>query len=117
LNELKGNPFILSPKGYVLRDLVMKACKLHGFEPEVAFEGKDTDAIKGLVGAGLGITLIPEISLIDSLPRFTVKLPLEEPSVNRTVGVIVPTDRELMPTEKLFYQFLRGTFATLEGFQ
>jgi LysR family transcriptional regulator, transcription activator of glutamate synthase operon len=31
LNELQGNPFILSPKGYVLRDLVMKACKLHGF--------------------------------------------------------------------------------------
>ncbi|MFJ7930382.1 LysR family transcriptional regulator [Peribacillus sp. NPDC096448] len=117
LNELQGNPFILSPKGYVLRDLVMKACKLHGFEPEVAFEGKDTDAIKGLVAAGLGITLIPEISLIDSLPRFTVKLPLEEPAVTRAVGVIVPADRELMPTEKLFYQYLKDTFAKLEGFQ
>lgn len=117
LNELQGNPFILSPKGYVLRDLVMKACKLHGFEPEVAFEGKDTDAIKGLVAAGLGITLIPEICLIDSLPRFTVKLPLEEPSVTRTVGVIVPTDRELMPTEKLFYQYLKNIFVKLEGFQ
>jgi len=83
----------------------------------VAFEGKDTDAIKGLVAAGLGITLIPEISLIDSLPRFTVKLPLENPSVTRAVGVIVPTDRELMPTEKLFYQYLKDTFAKLEGFQ
>ncbi|WP_370694038.1 MULTISPECIES: hypothetical protein [Peribacillus] len=40
---------------------------MHGFEQEVAFEGKDTDAIKGLVAAGLGINLIPEISLIDSL--------------------------------------------------
>ncbi|MFD6443248.1 LysR family transcriptional regulator [Peribacillus sp. NPDC060186] len=117
LNELQGNPFIVYPKGYVLRDIVMKACKLHGFEPEVAFEGKDTDAIKGLVAAGLGVTLIPEISLIDSLPRFTVRLPLDEPSVTRAVGVIIPTERELMPTEKLFYRFLRDTFATLEGFQ
>lgn len=117
LHNLQGDPFILYPKGYVLREIVMKACKAHGFDPEVAFEGKDTDAIKGLVAAGLGVTLIPEISLIDSLPRFTVKLPLEDPSVTRAVGVIIPAERELMPTEKLFYEFLKETFAKLEGFQ
>ena len=39
-----------------------------GFEPQVSFEGIDIDAIKGLVSAGLSVTLLPEITLIDNRP-------------------------------------------------
>lgn len=117
LDDLRGDPFVLSPPGYILRDIVMHACKQHGFEPEVPFEGKDIDAIKGLVSAGLGVTLLPEITLVDSLPRSTVKLRIYEPRVTRTVGVIIPRDRELMPTEVIFYNFLRDFFNTLNEYQ
>ena len=108
---------MLSPQGYILRDVVINACKQHGFEPEVSFEGKDIDAIKGLVSAGLGITLLPEITLVDSLPRATAKLRINEPRVTRTVGVIIPRDRELMPTEIVFYDFLKQFFGTLSEYQ
>ena len=110
LSELQNDPFILYPEGFVLRDFVIKACQQHGFEPNVAFEGEDSDAIKGLVAAGLGVTLIPEITLVDSLPRSTVKLRIEEPQVTRSVGVIIPTERSLMPTEQLFYNFMKDFF-------
>ncbi|MBS4177923.1 LysR family transcriptional regulator [Lederbergia citrea] len=117
LDALRGDSFILSPKGYILRDVVINACKQYGFEPAVSFEGKDIDAIKGLVSAGLGVTLLPEITLVDSLPRATAKVRIAEPRVTRTVGVIIPKDRELMPTELLFYQFLRNFFNTLNEYQ
>ncbi|HEY4552949.1 MAG TPA: LysR family transcriptional regulator [Bacillaceae bacterium] len=117
LSELRKDSFVLSPRGYILRDIVVQACRQFGYEPAIMFEGQDIDAIKGLVSAGLGVTLLPEITLVDSLPRATVKIPIKEPVVTRNVGVIIPKDRELLPTEQLFYEFLKNFFNTLSGYQ
>ncbi|EKN63639.1 LysR family transcriptional regulator [Neobacillus bataviensis LMG 21833] len=117
LNELRDDSFVLFPNGYILREIIVTACSQLGFEPQVSFEGEDIDAIKGLVSAGLGVTLIPEITLIDSLPRSTVKIPITEPNVSRTVGVIIPSERELLPTEKLFCEFLGEFFSILDRYQ
>ena len=117
LNQLKDDSFILFPEGYILRDLIDKGCRQFGFKPKVSFEGEDIDAIKGLVSAGLGISLIPEITLVDNLPRATVTIPIIEPNITRTVGMIIPTDRHLLPTEKLFYEFIIEFFNRLEKFK
>ncbi|MGE5702955.1 MAG: LysR family transcriptional regulator [Clostridia bacterium] len=116
LSELRDDSFILFPSGFILREIVVNACRESSFEPRVDFEGEDIDAIKGLVAAGLGVTLIPEITLIDSLPRSTVKLPISEPSITRTVGVITPTNRQLPPTAQLFYRFLKEFYSVLNRF-
>ena len=117
LRELQEESFVLFPNGFVLRDIIVNACKQIGFQPKVAFDGEDMEAIKGLVSAGLGVTLIPEITLIDSIPRATVKIPIIEPKVTRTVGVIIPSERQLLPTEKLFYEFLGEFFGKIDQFQ
>ncbi|SES21756.1 LysR substrate-binding domain-containing protein [Salipaludibacillus aurantiacus] len=117
LRDLKDDPFVLLPEGFVFRDIVMNACKELGFTPHVAFEGDDIDALKGLVAAGLGVTLMPEVTLVDSLSRSTVKIPLIEPNVTRTVGVITPNERVLLPTEELFYNFLQKFFSRLTEFK
>ena len=116
LNQLRNDPFVLFPEGFGLHDLVVNACRQNGFEPDVAFEGKDIDAIKGLVSAGLGVTLIPEISLIDSKPRAAKKVFIVDPEVTRNVGIITPSDRDLLPTEKVFYDFLKDFFKVLDGY-
>lgn len=117
LNELRNDAFVLFAKGFVLRDLVENACHQLGFQPNVSFEGEDIDAIKGLVSAGLGVSLVPEITLIENLPRSTVRVPIIEPQVKRSVGMLIPKERELLPTEKLFCQFLHDFFSRLEEFQ
>lgn len=117
LDQLREESFILFPTGFILRDLIVKACQQFGFQPHVSFEGKDIDGIKGLVSAGLGISLVPEITLVDNLPRATVMVPITEPSITRTVGMIRAIDRELLPTEQLFYEFLQEFFIRLEKFQ
>ncbi|AIF44790.1 MULTISPECIES: LysR family transcriptional regulator [Virgibacillus] len=117
LNQLRDDSFVLFPEGFVLHDIIIKACRQLGFSPKVSFEGKDIDAIKGLVSAGLGVSLVPEITLVDHLPRSTVKIPIKEPDVTRTVGVVIPAERQLLPTEKLFYEFIKQFFSRLESFQ
>lgn len=117
ISDLKGDAFVMFPEGFILRDIIFEACLKIGFKPDVTFEGEDIDAIKGLVSAGLGIALIPEITLVDSLPRNTVKAELCEQQMTRTVGVISSSERQLLPTEQRFYQFLKGFFTRLEGFR
>jgi LysR family transcriptional regulator, transcription activator of glutamate synthase operon len=97
--------------------MIVDACEQQGFQPTVSFEGKDIDAIKGLVSAGLGIALIPEITLVDSLPRLTVKKKLGKPTISRTVGIIIPSERKLLPTEVIFYEFIQELFSKINQFQ
>lgn len=117
LSQLRNDSFVLFPRGYILRDITMNACQQQGFSPIVSFEGEDIDGIKGLVSAGLGVSIIPEITLVDNVPRATVKVPIVEPTVTRTVGVIIPKERQLLPTEKLFYDFVKEFFRRLERYQ
>lgn len=93
---------------------MLQACSEIGFTPHIAFEEDDIDALKGLVSAGLGVALMPEVTLVDNIPHSTVKIPLVDPEVTRTVGVIIPTQRKLLPTEQLFYRFLSKFFASAD---
>lgn len=117
LTELCDESFVLFPEGYVLRDVIIEGCIRGGFEPEVNFVGEDMDSIKGLVSAGLGITLVPEVTLIDCLPRETVSVRIKNPQIRRSVGAIIPADRQLLPTERLFYNFIKDFFDRLQGFK
>lgn len=117
LNELRNDEFVLFPKGYVLQEIAVDACKQAGFVPNISSEGEDLDAIKGLVSAGIGVTLLPDSTFHEAIPRFTVKIPIELPLVRRTVGIIVSKKRELAPSEKVFYQFIKEFFSMLEQYQ
>lgn len=111
LEEMKEDSFVTLPKGTVFREIVLNACSDIGFTPHIAFEGDDIDALKGLVSAGLGVALMPEVTLVDNIPQSTVKIPLVDPAVTRTIGIICPTRRKLLPTEQLFYRFLTEFYA------
>ena len=87
------------------------------FSPSISSQGEDLDAIKGMVSAGIGVTLLPDSSFYDTTPRFTKKIPIETPQLKRTVGIIIPKHRELAPSEKVFYQFVKDFFEKLESFQ
>ncbi|MDR7072376.1 LysR family transcriptional regulator [Fictibacillus barbaricus] len=117
LNDLRNDDFVLFPEGYILREVVVNACKESGFLPKIACEGEDLDAIKGLVTAGMGVTLLPDSSISETKPRFTVKVPIEIPDVRRTVGLITPRGRELAPAEQVFYEFVIHFFSVLEQYK
>ena len=41
----------------------MRSCHAAGFEPNVSFESDDYQTVQGLVAAGVGVALIPELAL------------------------------------------------------
>lgn len=117
LIDLRKEEFVLFPEGYIMQKLVIEACNSVGFTPKVSSEGEDMDAIKGLVAAGIGLTLLPESTFYDSTPRFTKKIPIELPNIRRTVGIISPSTRNLSPSEKVFHDFVVQFFSLLGQYQ
>ena len=59
---------------------VLETCRKAGFEPKISFESDDYEVLKGLIAAGLGVTLLPElagdhpgIELRETVPKPTVR--------------------------------------------
>lgn len=117
LIDLKDEDFVLFPEHYILYTVAVDACRSVGFVPNITSVGEDMDAIKGLVAAGVGVSLLPESSFYDSSPRFMVKIPIALPDIRRTVGIISPINRELAPSEQVFLTFVNDFFSRLSQFQ
>lgn len=52
---------------------VVRSCHAAGFEPRVAFESDDYQTVQGLVAAGVGVALIPQLALSAVRPDIRVR--------------------------------------------
>ncbi|MDN5918763.1 MAG: LysR family transcriptional regulator [Pseudonocardia sp.] len=93
LAEAADEPFVGFAPGYGLRGTVDAWCRQAGFGPRIAFEGGDAATLRGLVGAGLGVALLP---LAPDVPG-VVQLPVAAPRTVRTLGMVYPRDDRPTP--------------------
>ncbi|CAM3399519.1 MULTISPECIES: LysR family transcriptional regulator [Paenibacillus] len=110
LEQLKDERFVLFSKGYSLRPIVWHACLEAGFTPKIAFEGEETDTIRGLVAAGMGVSLLPEMALFQTNPLQPARVQISEPKVTRSIGLIHRADEKLPPVAQAFRTFLLQYF-------
>ncbi|MFC0213780.1 LysR family transcriptional regulator [Paenibacillus chartarius] len=106
LEQLKDESFVMFGEEYSLRTIVMEACLKAGFTPHVGFEAEETDTIRGLVAAGMGVSLLPEMALAEGGSLRPIKVRISEPRVTRTVGLIHRTGERLPPVAEVFRRFL-----------
>ncbi|MCM3783113.1 LysR family transcriptional regulator [Neobacillus mesonae] len=110
LDQLKDDKFILFSKGYSLRPIVWHACLEAGFTPRIAFEGEETDTIRGLVAAGMGVSVLPEMALFQTNPLQPARVRIKSPKVTRTIGLIHRSDEKLPLVAQSFRTFLLDYF-------
>jgi LysR family transcriptional activator of glutamate synthase operon len=110
LEQLKEETFVLFSEGYSLRPIVMDACMKAGFKPIIGFEGEETDTIRGLVAAGMGVSLLPEMALVEISPLQPVKIKITEPQVTRTIGLIRRSNEKLPRIAEAFRHFLHNEY-------
>ena len=63
LKDLAAEQWINPTLDCPCSNIVTRACNAAGFDPHVAFESDDYGAIQGLVAAGVGVALIPDLAL------------------------------------------------------
>ncbi|MDB4866632.1 MAG: LysR family transcriptional regulator [Cohnella sp.] len=110
LEQLKDETFVLFSPGYSLRSLVWEACLAAGFTPKIGFEGEETDTIRGLVSAGMGVSLLPEMALYQTSSMMPAVVKVRHPHVIRNVGLIRRNGIKLPTIVQMFHAFLLDYF-------
>lgn len=103
LADVTGESFVTIPAGFGFRALVDDLFEAAGVTPRIDFEIGDLATVEGLVGAGLGVALVPEQFAGAS---GTVGLSLDTPGAARVVGLTWRTDRPLGPAAARFRAFV-----------
>ena len=104
LAEAADEDFIAMEPGYGLRTITDAMCREAGFEPRITFEGEEADTARGLVGAGLGVSLLPATASSLADPS-VVPVRITTPRAARTVGIAWPADRRLTGPAVAFRDF------------
>lgn len=76
LDKLEGETFISYNPGLLPHELQMKALAHHGLKPEQTLSAGSADTILGFVEAGLGFSLVPDLSPDGPKGRNVAALPL-----------------------------------------
>ncbi|MEU2880934.1 LysR family transcriptional regulator [Streptomyces sp. NPDC007070] len=113
LAEVAEEPFILLKPGYGLRSVTETLCREAGFTPLVGFEGEEVHTLRGLVAAGLGVSLIPSSPDTAATPDFPIRyLEITDVRGARDIGIARLTGRTLPPVSRRFMDHaLRATAA------
>ncbi len=104
LIDLAHDPFVALKPGYGLRASVEDLCREAGYTPQIAFEGEEVATLRGLVGAGFGVSLVPKNPRQTDVN--TVALPVHAPRCYRRFGLSWARGRYLPQRTLAFRDFV-----------
>lgn len=98
IEQIADEPFIMPKAGCEV--LVMERFRAAGRKPEVQFEVEDNQTIVSLVQEGLGLTVMPHLTL----PRGISNIHIAElvPKASRQIGLVVRSMKDCTPAVKEF---------------
>jgi DNA-binding transcriptional LysR family regulator len=79
--------------------------------PQACFEARHVSTLVAFVEAGLGVAAVPRLSMPRKGHPALVSVPIVEPEVTRTVGLIKRRGRSLSPAAEHLYDMLRAVAA------
>jgi len=75
--------------------------------PQACFESRHVSTLVGFVESGLGVAAVPRLSMPRKGHPLLVSVPIVDPEVTRTVGLIKRRGRSLSPAAEHLYEMLR----------
>jgi len=87
LADLASEPWLLGNHGTCPDTSVfLRACSMAGFEPRVAFDSDDYNAIQGFVAAGMGVSLMPHLAIVTVRDDVVIRPIAPRPPLRRIVA-------------------------------
>ncbi|MFK9092107.1 LysR family transcriptional regulator [Bacillus salipaludis] len=108
LAMIKNEPFISFKNVNELQTIINHLCQKAGFSPNVVFEGEDIGTVSGLVGAKLGVSLVPDIQVLDKSKIKLIRV--KNPICKRQIGAAWLKDSYTSPVVERFIQFIYRLF-------
>jgi LysR family transcriptional regulator, hydrogen peroxide-inducible genes activator len=107
LKDLRSEPFLLLRDGHCFRDTAVAACDRARLHPQIIFESGQFSSLLGMVGAGMGVSIVPQMAIERSLRCRYVRI--ADDSATRTIGALVLRGRSLTRTQLGFLGLLRDS--------
>ena len=102
LGCLDGAEFVGMHPGYGLRELMDQVCLRAGFRPRVTVETSQLSVLCGMVGSGVGVSVLPLLAT----SRYPTVIPLDDPDAYRELAVVWRDAGELAPAPRAFLALL-----------
>jgi DNA-binding transcriptional LysR family regulator len=114
LADLAGESFVQTSAATPCARHVVRSCHVAGFEPRVSFESDDYATVQGLVAAGVGVALIPQLALSPVRPDVVVRS-LGPSGPVRRVFAATPRAAAASPALATMLDVLRAAAADASG--
>ncbi len=90
LGDVRDRPFVAMELGSSSRTHMVNACARAGFVPRIAVEGNDLFVVESMVGAGIGVSVVPGGMTDHQHPRVMRLRIVDPPPGERTVFLVYP---------------------------
>jgi LysR family hydrogen peroxide-inducible transcriptional activator len=92
INELVGQELLLLEEGHCLREQAMAVCQMAQASNNVAdFTATSLETLRLMVQAGMGVTLLPALSVLTHSSDLLTCIPFHEPMPSRTLALFSRT--------------------------
>jgi LysR family hydrogen peroxide-inducible transcriptional activator len=92
--------------GHCFRDLSIRTCTRARITPNIAFESGQFSSLLGMVAAGVGVSLVPEMAIDRNVGCRYVRL--SDAQATRTIVAAVLRGRSLNRVQEAFVSGIRG---------
>ena len=114
LHDLKTFPLLLNPRGVALREILEQKLLAAGIKPAPTQEFVNTYAIIAMVGAGLGVSVLPSMALTRADLQGCKVLKLQDGGA-REIGLALSRRRSLSPATEALRGFIERTLTATSG--
>jgi len=114
LEDLAGDAWVQTSGASPCARHVLRCCHAAGFEPRVSFHSDDYQTIQGLVAAGVGVALIPELALSSTRDDIAIRSLAPAPPLRRVVAAM-PSRARLVPAAPVMLSVLQETAAAYQA--
>lgn len=108
VDELAGQPFVTARKGHWLRRLLDRLFAARDLTPKIVCESDEHSAIAELIGAGLGIGLVPGFARRGAGRADVVWVAVDSPDCRRAVTLYWSADSHLPAAARLMRATITG---------
>jgi DNA-binding transcriptional LysR family regulator len=109
LDDLADEAWVQTTEATACARHVVRICRAAGFEPRVSFESDDYLTVQGLVAAGVGVALIPQLALSQTAGYDIAVRQLHPAAPVRHVVAATPGSGVSLPAAAAMLDILRDT--------
>lgn len=107
LKDLRGESFVMLRDGHCFRDLSIATCTRARITPNIAFESGQFSSLLGMVAAGVGVSLVPEMAIDRNVGCRYVRI--SDAQATRTIVVAVLRGRSFNRVQRAFVFGIKGS--------